>query len=102
MNEHLVRYHVFRDAGGNRFVFPTVYDYDAPDGSCSRVSWEYCRRLCCALSVSEEKFKLLVAPDEEGKLNFPHVVAEAHSRGLAHGGSTVWIIGGPRYDEISP
>lgn len=90
-----VRYPVFRDDKGNRFVFPGLYSYED-----RRADWGHRRMTCAALRVAEEKFNLLVVPDDEGMLNFPHVVADAHSPGFAHGGDVVWIIGGPEFDAI--
>jgi hypothetical protein len=90
-----VRYPVFRDKNGNRFVFPSVYSFESQSAS-----WSYCRGICAALGVEEEADTLNVVP-EDGFLNFPRVVASAGSSGFEHGSSEVWLIGGPEFDAIA-
>jgi len=90
-----VRYPVFRDGKGNRFVFPGVYSFAGQSAG-----WAYCRGICAALGVEEEKDTLDVVPDEDGMLAFSRVVASAGSSGFQHGSSEVWLIGGPEFDAI--
>jgi hypothetical protein len=92
----VVRFAVFRDRQGNRFVFPGVYD--ANDRS---IDWVKCRVICAALGVEEEKERLSVVEDADGFVSFPHVKAEAGHRGFLHGGEKVWLIGGPEFDAIT-
>lgn len=91
-----VKFPVFADKQGNRFVFPGLYS--SSDGAT--VSWGYCRQIEVALGVAEEKERLCV-PVEDGMLNFPHVKAEAGSRGFMHGSGEVYLIGGPEYDRVA-
>ncbi|RUW56377.1 hypothetical protein [Mesorhizobium sp. M8A.F.Ca.ET.021.01.1.1] len=95
----LVSFPVFKDAMGNRFVFPGVYkgsqDWSAP------TLWAYCRQMEVALGVTQEAENFEIKCDEGGGLTFPHVPASAGSRGFAHGSAQVWIISGPTFDEIS-
>jgi len=91
-----VRYPVFRDKNGNRFVFPGVYSYEGQSAG-----WAYCRQICAALRVEEEKDTFDVVPDDEGMLNFSRVVASAGSSGFRHGSSEVWLIGGPEFDAVA-
>lgn len=95
MQAEAVRYPVFVDHKGNRFIFPDLYAYEE-----KTVSWGYCRQTEVALGVTEEKDKFEVIPDDEGMLNFSRVVASAGSRGFAHGGAEVWLIGGPEFDKV--
>lgn len=90
-----VRYPVFADGKGNRFVFPGLYSDDE-----KTAGWGFCRQIEAALGVTEEEQTFDVMPDDNGVMNFPHVVAEAGSRGFAHGHNTVWLIGGPTFDGI--
>lgn len=88
-----VRFPVFRDDKGNRFVFPGLYTFE---GHTAR--WMFCRQICAAICVEQEAETFDVLPDCQGMLNFPRVVADAGSSGFFHGSSEVWIIGGPTFD----
>lgn len=87
---------VFRDINGERFVFPGFYASDERP-----YNWGYARHICVALHLEEENDRLVVTPDSDGSLTFPHVEASAGHRGFAHGSSDVWLIGGPTFDAIS-
>ena len=93
--QEAVRFPVFRDWKGNRFVFPGLYSYED-----KMVGWGFCRQTEVALGVTEEKDTFDVVPDSEGMLNFSRVVADAGSRGFMHGGSKVWLIGGPEFNAF--
>ena len=98
MKSGTASYAVFVDEKGNRFVLPSVYS-SLDEGKS--IDWHYCRSLCCALNVKEDDERLVVEVKEDGTRVFPHVKTTAHSRGFAHGGATVCLIGGPTFDEIS-
>lgn len=93
--QEAVKFPVFADHRGNRFVFPGLYSYES-----QRADWEYCLRIQAALNVSQEKATFDVIPDAEGMLVFPRVIASAGSSGFRHGSSDVWLIGGPKFDEV--
>lgn len=97
MTTDTVRFPVFRDDKGNRFVFPGLYS-----SNDRTASWEARLHIRLALHVEEEKEPLVVPVDDDGDLAFPHLPADAISPGFAHGGSTVWIIGGPEFDAATP
>jgi hypothetical protein len=92
----IIKFPVFKDKRGNRFIFPNLYS-----GEGKSVSWTFCRQTCVALGVSEEKETFNQEVDGDGMLNFPRVVAEAGSAGFAHGSSVVWLIGGPEFEKHS-
>jgi hypothetical protein len=96
-----IRFPVFVDQDGNRFIFPSVY-HETEDGRglSATQMWAYCLQLQVALKVDKEKETFDVKV-EDGHLNFPHVVADAGSRGFKHGGAKVWLISGPKFDEIA-
>lgn len=94
----IVSFPVFVDEKGNRFIFPGYRDTSTGD---TRTSWGYSLQICSALNVKQETEKFRVTLDENNNMNFPHVLADATAPGFAHGGSEVWIIGGPTFDEIS-
>lgn len=85
-----VRLAVFRDRRGNQFVFLGL-KHEAG-------TWGRRRAACAALGVSEEDEPLTVLV-ENGAYIFPHVEASAGSSGFAHGSSTVYLIGGPEFDQ---
>lgn len=95
MEPEAVRFPVFRDEKGNRFVFPGLYSFEG-----QIANWGLCRSICAALRIEEEKASLDIVPDDEGMLNFPRVVASAGSSGFRHGGAEVWLIGGPEFEAI--
>lgn len=97
MSEAL-RFPVFRDQRGNRFVFPSLYK--GGDGVLATSLWSRCRQICAALNVTEEHDTLDVVP-EGNSLVFPHVPASAGSSGFAHGSGRVWLIGGPEFDSAA-
>lgn len=90
-----VKFAVFRDEQGNRFVFPSIFD----DGEKS-IDWAQCMSLRLALNIEEEKERLVV-PVEDGEFRFSHVRSEALHRSFMHGAATVYLISGPTFDEIS-
>jgi hypothetical protein len=94
-----VSFPVFKDRSGNRFIFPGVYE--GTQGWSGTTLWSYCLQMQTALGVNQEKDNFEVTRDADGGLTFPHVPAEAGSSGFAHGGTQVWIISGPVFDEIS-
>lgn len=96
-NIEALRFPVFSDKQGNRFVFPAVYSHQ--DKSAE---WGYRRAICAALGVTEEPETFDVIPETDGSLSFPHLVADATSGGFRHGGSQVWLIGGPKFDAATP
>lgn len=96
MSYATVRFPVFRDRRGNRFVFPGVYVSDERS-----YDWARCRMICAAIGVDEEKDRLAVTEDNGELINFPHVVASAGHRGFLHGGEKIWLIGGPEYDATA-
>jgi hypothetical protein len=81
--------------------FRSVY-HETEDGRglSATQMWAYCLQLQVALKVDKEKETFDVKV-EDGHLNFPHVVADAGSRGFKHGGAKVWLISGPKFDEIA-
>jgi hypothetical protein len=92
-----IKFPVFVDNRGNRFVFPGLYS-SIEEGKS--VDWFFCRKICCALGVTEEKEPLRVEKDEAGVMTFEHVKAEAGGPGFAHGSGNVYLIGGPEFDAI--
>jgi hypothetical protein len=91
-----IRFPVFKDRKGNRFVFPGVYVSD--DKS---YDWSQCRMICASIGVEEEKEKLSVTLEGTELINFPHVKASAGHRGFLHGGETIWLIGGPEFEACN-
>lgn len=97
-----VEFPVFNDGKGNLFVFPGFYtEPDNPDRLSATTIWSKARHIEMALGVTEEKDRLCLETDDDGGMTFPHVIAEAMSRGFAHGGDTVWLISGPTFDECA-
>ena len=88
-----IGFYVFNDDKGNRFVFPGVCKVDHES-----VDWAYRMTLTTALLLKEEP-DLLYVDEVDGVINMPHVPADATHHNFLHGGSTVWIIGGPIFDE---
>lgn len=100
MKASVINYPVFRDIDGNRFILPSVYSSSNSDIGMSTSSlWTWCRRFEVALNVREEKYKFSAAVDSQGLMNFTRIVADVYGAGFAHGGSEVWIIGGPKFNE---
>lgn len=91
-----VKFPVFADKQGNRLVFPGLYSSNEGD----TVSWMFCRQICAALGLSEEKDRLVVQC-AGGDICFPHVKAQAGHPGFAHGSGEVLLIGGPTFDAIA-
>jgi hypothetical protein len=96
----IIRFPVFRDDKGNRFVFPGLYQ-GGTNGQSGTDIWARCLHIKIALNVEQEKETLNVPLDADGFLTFPHVPADASSRGFAHGSSKVWIVGGPEFEAIA-
>lgn len=89
-----VRYKVFNDEKGNRFIFPGIYDQ--PELSVDSLSWH----LCLLLHLKLESTTFDVVADENGFMNFPHIkTSVGHSR-FAHGSADIWLIGGPEFDSV--
>lgn len=99
MTREIVKFPVFLDRRGNRFVFPGLYS--GGNGFVATEVWSRSRQIEVALGVTEEKGTFDVPIDDDGRLTFPHVPADAGSSGFAHGSSKVWIIGGPEFDASS-
>lgn len=91
-----VKFPVFRDDKGNRFIFPSIRSDDS-----TSISWAQCRSICAATGVEEEPERLNLEADEKGKMNFPHIKTEILHPGFAHGAASVYLIGGPTFDEIN-
>lgn len=90
-----VSYPVFVDDKGNRILFPTLYSDEEKS-----YDWDKAMmiRLVLGLTVEQELFKVPV--DEENNFVLTHVKTEAIHRGFAHGGSVVYLIGGPEFDKV--
>lgn len=97
-DKNIVRFPIFRDDYGNRFVFPTIHDHNETLPPTYR--WAWCRQAEIALTVTEEEENLSVEIDSEGFMNFTHVVTTCGSRGFEHGAETVWLVGGPEFDSF--
>lgn len=91
-----VKFPVFQDADGNRLIFPNLYERD---DVLATSMWQKCRLVCMQLGLAQTG-KFSVSLDDDGGLSFPHVVCDAHHQNFAHGGDTVWLIGGPKYDAV--
>lgn len=89
-----VRFPVFKDTKGNRFVFPGLYNYED-----RRADTFVCLEICLAVGVTLEPATFDVVP-KDNMLVFPRLIADAASYGFRHGGETVWLIGGPMFEDI--
>ena len=92
----MARAKVFTDDDGNRMVLPWLIFENKEDEPLSTTLWTYATRMACATGLKMEDGWLKFEPDD-----FPHVVVNILSRGFEHGGGTVYMFSGPKFDEIA-
>lgn len=93
-----ISYPVFDSGDGNKFIFPGFFSSSDHERTAT---YGQCLSYELALGVVLEKERLEVVVQEDGMLNFPHVVAGVGHPGFAHGGADIYIVAGPTFDMCS-
>jgi hypothetical protein len=88
--------YVFTDPNGNRMIFPSMLIRDNdPDAPLVTSLFFQQLMICTATGLKCD------AELEEFDLEaFPHVNTMILSGGFAHGGATVYLFAGPKFDEV--
>jgi hypothetical protein len=89
-----IRYPVFVDEDGNRFLFCGLYEDDITSVSASR-----CWELAIVLGLTQET-DMMEIPVEDGSLVFPHVCIDITHPNLMSA-TPGYLVGGPKFDEVA-
>lgn len=91
-----MRAKVFRDADGNRMLFPAYIYSDKADEPLE--TWWFCKGIAIrnATGLKMERDWL-----EFDSKHFPHVETRIGSRGFAHGSETVLLFDGPEFSKVA-
>ncbi len=88
-----VKFAVFRDRLGNRFVFPGIHEKRN-----RHIDPAECAVMEMALNISKEPDLLTVERDDDMSLMFEHIRSEVLHINFKHGAATVYLIGGPEFE----